>query len=114
MAGVIFSTDKAAAWRKILSNLFSFPSSTLAGQPALGLQQCIPTRRAAVPGLLRARLDEMTHKRGGRVSFPRPAFCTDNGAMIAFAGALRLQAGQHENETVTVFPRWDMAGLSAV
>ena len=34
---------------------------------------------------------------GGRVCFPRPAFCTDNGAMIAFAGALRLQAGQHDD-----------------
>src|SRR5690606_28495139 len=33
-----------------------------------------------------------TGKVGGRVCFPRPAFCTDNGAMIAFAGALRLQA----------------------
>jgi N6-L-threonylcarbamoyladenine synthase len=34
--------------------------------------------------------------------------------MIAFAGALRLQAGQHEPEAVTVFPRWDMAGLPKV
>jgi N6-L-threonylcarbamoyladenine synthase len=48
---------------------------------------------------------------GGRVCFPRPAFCTDNGAMIAFAGALRLQAGQHEAPAVTVTPRWDMASL---
>ena len=47
----------------------------------------------------------------GRVCFPRPAFCTDNGAMIAFAGALRLQAGQHEAPAVTVTPRWDMASL---
>jgi N6-L-threonylcarbamoyladenine synthase len=47
----------------------------------------------------------------GRVCFPRPEFCTDNGAMIAFAGALRLQAGQHEAPAVTVQPRWDMASL---
>jgi hypothetical protein len=58
VAGVIFSTDEAAVWRKILSNLFSFPSSTLAGQPALGLQQCIPTRRAAVPVSLSAIRDD--------------------------------------------------------
>jgi len=63
---------------------------------------------------LRARLELMATKRRGRVCFPRPEFCTDNGAMIAFAGALRLQAGQHENASVTVFPRWDMAGLPAV
>src|SRR5688572_11928317 len=63
---------------------------------------------------LRARLDEMTHKRGGRVSFPRPAFCTDNGAMIAFAGALRLHAGQHDDASIRVTPRWDMATLLPV
>jgi N6-L-threonylcarbamoyladenine synthase len=60
---------------------------------------------------LRAKLADMAQRRGARVSFPRPVFCTDNGAMIALAGALRLQAGQHEDETVVVRPRWDMAGL---
>jgi N6-L-threonylcarbamoyladenine synthase len=63
---------------------------------------------------LRAKLGEMAARRGGRVSFPRPAFCTDNGAMIAFAGALRLQAGQHEDAAVKVVPRWDMATLPTV
>lgn len=63
---------------------------------------------------LRARLDEMARRRGGRVCFPRPALCTDNGAMIAFAGALRLQAGQHNPPQVQVTPRWDMATLPAV
>ncbi len=63
---------------------------------------------------LRERLDTLATRLRGRVCFPRPEFCTDNGAMIAFAGALRLQAGQHENEAVTVFPRWDMASLPAV
>lgn len=61
---------------------------------------------------LRARLQALVAgPAGGRVCFPRPAFCTDNGAMIAFAGALRLQAGQHEAPAVTVAPRWDMANL---
>jgi len=40
--------------------------------------------------------------------------CTDNGAMIAFAGALRLLAGQHSPPKVDVTPRWDMATLPAV
>ena len=60
---------------------------------------------------LRDRLQVLAGKRGGRVCFPRPEFCTDNGAMIAFAGALRLQAGQAEGAAVTVQPRWDMASL---
>ncbi|MGO1003599.1 tRNA (adenosine(37)-N6)-threonylcarbamoyltransferase complex transferase subunit TsaD [Lysobacter sp. CA196] len=63
---------------------------------------------------LRAKLATMADQRGGRVCFPRPAFCTDNGAMIAYAGALRLQAGQHETAAVKVTPRWDMALLQAV
>jgi N6-L-threonylcarbamoyladenine synthase len=63
---------------------------------------------------LRAKLATMAEQRGGRVCFPRPAFCTDNGAMIAYAGALRLQAGQHETAAVKVTPRWDMALLQAV
>ena len=61
-----------------------------------------------------AKLDAIATKRGGRVRFPRPALCTDNGAMIAFAGALRLQAGQQSDAAVSVQPRWDMASLPAV
>lgn len=60
---------------------------------------------------LREKLQAMCSRRGGRACFPRPAFCTDNGAMIAFAGALRLQAGQHDGQTPAVSPRWDMATL---
>ncbi len=60
---------------------------------------------------LRAKLHDMATRRGGRVCFPRPALCTDNGAMIAFAGALRLEAGQSGNAEVHVTPRWDMATL---
>ena len=63
---------------------------------------------------LRAKLQAMAEKRGGRVAFPRPALCTDNGAMIAFAGALRLQAGERSDLSVNVTPRWDMATLPTV
>jgi len=63
---------------------------------------------------LRARLQAMAAKRGGRVCFPRPELCTDNGAMIAFAGALRLEAGQRIDASVRVVPRWDMATLTRV
>ena len=60
---------------------------------------------------LRGKLEDIARGRGGRVCFPRPALCTDNGAMIAFAGALRLAAGQHDDAQVRVAPRWDMATL---
>jgi len=63
---------------------------------------------------LRAKLHAMAQRRGGRTCFPRPALCTDNGAMIAFAGALRLEAGQRDDAAVHVTPRWDMASLPVV
>ena len=63
---------------------------------------------------LRTKLQAMCEARGGRACFPRPALCTDNGAMIAFAGALRLAAGQHDDAAVHVTPRWDMSALPAV
>lgn len=63
---------------------------------------------------LRTRLAALAQRRRAQVCFPRPAFCTDNGAMIAFAGALRLATGQRETPSIRVRPRWDMAELEPV
>ena len=63
---------------------------------------------------LRAQLAEAGAREGFRASFPRLEFCTDNGAMIALAGALRLAAGQHETPSIAVHPRWDLATLPPV
>jgi len=49
---------------------------------------------------------------GGRLYCPRLAFCTDNGAMIALAGALRLEAGMRTGLDVTIRPRWPLAELA--
>src|SRR5437016_5077668 len=57
---------------------------------------------------LRARLVKAVTRRGGEVFFPDLAFCTDNGAMIALAGALRLQERQFSDYEFTVRPRWDL------
>ncbi|MEE9444863.1 MAG: tRNA (adenosine(37)-N6)-threonylcarbamoyltransferase complex transferase subunit TsaD [Cocleimonas sp.] len=45
------------------------------------------------------------------VFFPRMQFCTDNGAMIAYAGAIRLQAGQTEEAIIQPKPRWSLEEL---
>ena len=61
--------------------------------------------------LLRTRLKEMTEAEGKKVFYPRPEFCTDNGAMIAYAGTLRLQGGNRQDLDFTVRPRWSLADL---
>jgi len=60
---------------------------------------------------LREQLAQAGEADGFRVYFPRLAFCTDNGAMIALAGAIRLAAGQHQDETIQVYPRWNLETL---
>ncbi len=63
---------------------------------------------------LREKLHTALAKIDAKVFYARHEFCTDNGAMIALAGALRLQAGQCEPLPVKVFPRWDMAQLKRI
>ncbi|MCG9695889.1 tRNA (adenosine(37)-N6)-threonylcarbamoyltransferase complex transferase subunit TsaD [Shewanella sp. Isolate11] len=63
---------------------------------------------------LRASLAEMMQNLGGQVYYPRGEFCTDNGAMIAYAGMQRLKAGQIEDLAVKGMPRWPLDSLPAV
>ena len=60
---------------------------------------------------LRARLAEQMKKRDVDVFYPAPQYCTDNGAMIAFAGALRLQAGEQADLPIKVRARWPLTEL---
>ncbi|MEA3413632.1 MAG: tRNA (adenosine(37)-N6)-threonylcarbamoyltransferase complex transferase subunit TsaD [Pseudomonadota bacterium] len=61
---------------------------------------------------LREALSRMTAGRGERVYYPRPEFCTDNGAMVALTGALRLQSGERDGVASRVRPRWPLSELS--
>ncbi|MBS4099448.1 MAG: tRNA (adenosine(37)-N6)-threonylcarbamoyltransferase complex transferase subunit TsaD [Sulfuricella sp.] len=62
---------------------------------------------------LREGLSARAAKRGFRVYYPKLEFCTDNGAMIAFAGAMRLQHGAGERGgAFTVTPRWPLEQIA--
>ncbi|MBT0721341.1 tRNA (adenosine(37)-N6)-threonylcarbamoyltransferase complex transferase subunit TsaD [Rosenbergiella collisarenosi] len=61
---------------------------------------------------LREKLSVMMSGRGGAVFYARPAFCTDNGAMIAYAGMVRLKAGSTADTRIIVRPRWPLCELS--
>lgn len=60
---------------------------------------------------LREGLQKAGKKYGWKVSYPRLEFCTDNGAMIAFAGYKRLAAGQQSNDIIQSFARWPLDEL---
>lgn len=63
---------------------------------------------------LRETLEAELAKINATVHYAPPALCTDNGAMIAYAGYERLQAGQSDDLAVSCVPRWPMTELPAV
>lgn len=63
---------------------------------------------------LRQQLAALMQSLKGEVFYPRKEFCTDNGAMIAFAGYQRLKAGQQQDLSIGVTPRWPLEQLPAI
>lgn len=76
-----------------------------------GLKRLVVAGGVSANRELRARLAGMVAEFGGAVFYPRPEFCTDNGAMIAYAGLQRLKAGQTVGLEVAVRPRWSLDEL---
>ena len=60
---------------------------------------------------LRECLETMVAKQGAELFYARPALCTDNGAMIAYAGMQRFKAGQFADLGIQVRPRWPLSEL---
>jgi N6-L-threonylcarbamoyladenine synthase len=78
-----------------------------------GVKRLVVAGGVSANKLLRAQLAEMVARRRAEVFYAALPFCTDNGAMIAFAGAQRLLAGEREGMGITVRARWPMVDLRA-
>lgn len=61
---------------------------------------------------LRNKLAELMAQRKGQVYYPRIEFCTDNGAMIAYAGMIHLKQQQYSDLAINVRPRWPLSELN--
>ena len=88
-------------------------SKAMAALRQSGLKQLVVAGGVGANRQLRAQLDKAAKKSGCRVFYPDLEFCTDNGAMIAFAGALRLQQQEAKRDyRFNVKPRWDLQELN--
>ncbi|WP_263144429.1 tRNA (adenosine(37)-N6)-threonylcarbamoyltransferase complex transferase subunit TsaD [Pseudomonas sp. RIT-PI-AD] len=79
-----------------------------------GLNRLVIAGGVSANRSLREALGKMLGEFQGQVFYARPRFCTDNGAMIAYAGCQRLLAGQHEGPAISVQARWPMERLPPV
>ena len=79
-----------------------------------GLNRLVVSGGVSANREIRAKLDTLMKKRKGEAFYPRLEFCTDNGAMIAYAGAQRLLAGESHDLSFAATPRWSLEELEAV
>jgi N6-L-threonylcarbamoyladenine synthase len=103
--------DIAHAAQEAIVDVLANKSLTALAQS--GLNQLVVAGGVGANQLLRSRFNETIGKRGGKVFYPDLEFCTDNGAMIAFAGAMRLQHQIAQRDyRFNVKPRWDLQELN--
>lgn len=79
-----------------------------------GLKRLVMAGGVSANRRLRAQLAEMMVELKGEVFYPRLEYCTDNGAMIAYAGLQRLKAGETVGLEIVVKPRWSLEELTAL
>lgn len=79
-----------------------------------GHRQFVAAGGVAANQVLRARMAALGQSAGCELFYPRSEFCTDNGAMIAYTGALRLGAGAGSEAAFEVHPRWSLHDLAPI
>lgn len=78
------------------------------------LKQLVIAGGVSANDRLRDKMSEEMHKLGVTVYYPRQEFCTDNGAMIAYAGYRRYLTGQFEPLAIRAKARWPLAELNII
>ena len=112
--GILKDSDKADIAREFQHAVVDvLVAKALAALGAAARDRLVVAGGVGANRELRARLVKAVARRGGEVFFPDLEFCTDNGAMIALVGALRLREEQFFDYEFTVRPRWDLATVGA-
>ena len=100
--------DIAAAFQAAVVDVLV--AKSLQALAATGLSTLVVAGGVGANRALRTRLTQAVAARGARVFFPEPRYCTDNGAMIALAAALRLSDAR-DDYAFSVRPRWDLEAV---
>ena len=105
--------DIAAAFQEAVADVLVAKSRAAIARAAL--DRLVVAGGVGANLCLRAKLDAAAARDKFSVFYPAMEFCTDNGAMIALAGCLRLQAGKAGAASggFLVMPRWDLASVAA-
>jgi N6-L-threonylcarbamoyladenine synthase len=104
--------DIAAAFQEAVADTLAIKCRRALQQT--GLNRLVVAGGVSANRAIRGALTVMAEKEKARIYFPRTEFCTDNGAMIAYAGCQRLLAGQCQELDILARPRWPMSELAAV
>lgn len=104
--------DIAAAFQEAVADTLSIKCKRALLQT--GLNKLVVAGGVSANQQIRAQLSKMTEQLNATIYFPRLEFCTDNGAMIAYAGCQRLMAGQQQGLEFSAYPRWTLDGLSKI
>lgn len=107
--GETVRADIAAGFQKAVSETLAIKCRR--AMQATGAGQLVVAGGVGANLALREKLQAEGRKHGWRVSYPRLEFCTDNGAMIAFAGCQRLLAGERQGLAITARARWPLGEL---